>query len=109
MDGVPTRNTPAVEGLLVDERIATLEVGRELQEGLILIFNELLGDLLLDDLLAPVVFEPRLRDYLGVSASEEQRVRLAGNVEIDLQQMRNLEGEYKTTAAADLVVDDMIV
>lgn len=109
MDRVPTRNTPAVEGLLVDERIATLEVGRELQEGLILILDELLGDLLLDDLLAPVVLEPRLRDNLGVSASEEQRVLLAGNVEVDLQQMRNLEGEYKTTAAADLVVDDMIV
>lgn len=85
VDGITTRDAPAVESLLVDERVATLEVGRELQKRVVLVLNELLGDLLLDDLTAPVVLEPRLGDDLGSSAREQQGVLLAGDVEVDLR------------------------
>lgn len=97
MNSISTRNAPAVVRSLVDKGVATLEVGRELEERIVLIFDELLRDFLLDDFLAPVILEPRLCDNLGCGAGEEERVVLAGNVEVDLfsPTVRDFSGNRK--------------
>ena len=71
MDSISTRDSPAVERLLVDDRVTALEVGRVLEKSVVLVLDERLRDLLLDDLLAPVVLEPRLCPDLSRSASEQ--------------------------------------
>ena len=85
MDRVPARDAPAVLRISVHERVAALEVGRELQERVVLVLDERLRDLLLDDLGAPVVLKPRLGDCLLRCAREEQRVLRACDVKVDLQ------------------------
>lgn len=42
MNSISTRNAPAVVRSLVDKGVATLKVGRELEERIVLIFDELL-------------------------------------------------------------------
>lgn len=50
VDCVPAGDAPAVLRVLVDERVAALEVLGELEQRVVLSLDELLGDLLLDDL-----------------------------------------------------------
>ena len=88
VDSISTRDSPAIERLPVDDRVTALEVGRVLEESVVLVFDERPRDLLLDDLLAPVVLEPRLGPDLSRSAREQQRVVFACNVEVDLHVTR---------------------
>ena len=84
VDGVTTRNSPAVQCVPVDQRVAALEVGRELEQRVVLVLDILPRDLLLDDLLAPIVVEPGLRDDFGCGSRGEQRVVLARDIKINL-------------------------
>ena len=71
---VSSWNVPPVLLLLVDERVPSLEVGRVLEQRLILVLDDIAHDLLLDHGLAPVVIEPVVFDFLSVGVCEEKRV-----------------------------------
>ena len=82
---IPPLIPPPILLLLINNQIRPRIIHRPIEPAAILVLNELLGDLLLDDLTAPVVLEPRLGDDLGSSAREQQGVLLAGDVEVDLR------------------------
>jgi hypothetical protein len=85
MDGIAPRYVPPVLLILVDEGISTLEVHRILELGIIFVLDYLPRDLLLDDLLAPVVVEPGLLNFFLVSVRVEQRVLGACDVQVHLK------------------------
>lgn len=84
MDGVALRDAPRVLHALIHERIATLEVLRELEKSVVLIFDVCSRDSLLDDSLTPIFIKPRVRDLFLRSRCVQKAVLYASNVEIHL-------------------------
>ena len=62
-----------------------MEIRRELQQCVILSLDILSGDLLLDHLLTPVFVEPGMGDFLLIGVSEEERILLTYDVQVDLE------------------------
>lgn len=85
MYGIPARYTPSVLCILIDKRIATLKIGWELEQRVILSFDVFLRYLLLDDFRTPVILEPRLGNRFLCSAREKKGILCARNVKIDLE------------------------
>lgn len=70
VDRVPARCAPFVRRFPVDQRVATLEVIRKLEKRVVLALDERPRDLLLQNLAAPVILEPRLLDLLLMCVGE---------------------------------------
>ena len=85
MNGITPRDAPPVLLLLVDKRVPALKVARVLEQRLILVFDDLAGNLLLNDSLAPVVIKPVVLHFFHVGVREEKRVLCAGDVEVNLE------------------------
>lgn len=84
VDRVTAGCAPLVQCVLVDERIAALEVVGELEERIVLAFDVRPRDLLLQNTTAPVIFEPRMLDRLLVCVREQKRVVFACDVKVNL-------------------------
>lgn len=74
MYGISSRVVPFVVLLLVHNRVASLEVDRPLELGVVFVVNKSLCDLLLDHSLAPVIVEPRLFHFFLRCGGFEKRV-----------------------------------
>jgi hypothetical protein len=74
MNGVATWDPPAICLVLINYCIPALEIWRELEEGVVLIIDIFLRNLLLDDSLAPIVIKPWVIDFLLVGACAEEGV-----------------------------------
>ena len=86
MDGVATRYSPPIQRLLIDQRVPALEVSWIFQQRVVLVLDVCLGDLLLYDLVPPIVIKPRLCGLLGRSAREQEGVVYPSDIEVDLVQ-----------------------
>ena len=84
MDGISARNAPSIQGILVDEGVSALEVGWVLQESVVLVLDVCPRNLLLDNLLSPIVIEPRLGGLFGGGVREQKGVLQPCHIQVDL-------------------------
>lgn len=86
VNSISARSVPGIGLPLVDDGVPALEVAGEFEESIILGFDEVAEDLLLDYLATPVLVEPRLLNFFLDGVCKEQGVLRAGNIQVDLSQ-----------------------
>ena len=84
MNSIPTRDAPSIQRILVDEGVSTLEIGRVFQESIVLIFDIRPRNLLLNDILSPIIVEPRLGNLLGRGVREQKGIVQPCHVQVNL-------------------------
>lgn len=84
VDSIPTRRTPTICVISIDKRVASLEIDWEFEEGIVLAFDILPCDFLLNHRLTPVLIEPGLFDLFLGGMREEERVFETTNIKVHL-------------------------